>query len=179
MTHLGEWAPRSEGDPAYPTTTPPDAVYACQTREPIVAPLDGVAVPALWSRLADPLGAALLELARALSLGTSRWPVAAIGLQYGRIVVNAHVWEQLGAVATARDFDPSLMPPEAGPRRLRAAWRRLRGRRGAARLAERLTQSLDRSEALVRQLGELVPADLELLALARGPLHTHRRCVES
>lgn len=163
--------PDGGADPAYPTITPADAVYPCQTLEPLGPPLDGVALPTIWSRLCRPLEGALFELGRAFALGPAGWPDPPVGLHYGRIAVNAHLWERLRSRWLGEPPDPALVPPDTGFAKLASPWHRLRAHRGEGRLRVRIEFGLERSEALLAKLAETSPALLDTLELARGPLH--------
>src|SRR5262245_63119922 len=79
-------------DPAYPVAMPPDPVYPGQTRAPLANPLDEIATPAIWSRLALPLERALVTLWEALGLRAGQ-PSQWVAIHYGRIALNAHGWE--------------------------------------------------------------------------------------
>jgi len=159
-------------DPAYPTLTPPDPTYPCQTALPIGPPLDGVAVPALWSRLQRPLERALFELWQACGLPPETMVQDPVSLYYGRITINAHSWERLRALLHDEDPNPSLVAPETGTlRRLVACWNLRRARARVAALPE-LCRDLERQgEAMIRKLGEVDTGHLDALELARGPLH--------
>jgi len=161
----------SPPDPAYPTTTPPDSMYPCQTREPVGVPLDGVVVPAMWSRLARPMASALAELcdcAGLLHRGRTETPVA---LHYGRIALNAHLWERMRTRISEGEPDPALVgPPSRGVLRLVDVFEQLRVRLSARKLAERLEAAQRSGEAQLRSVAERHPSELETPELARGPL---------
>lgn len=159
-------------DPAYPTLTPPDPTYPCQTTVPIGPPLDGVAVPALWSRLQRPLERALIELWQACGLPPETMVADPVSLYYGRITVNAHAWERLRALLHDQEPDPALVAPEPGGlRRWLSRWNLYRARKRVEALPG-LCRDLERQgEATIRKLSEIDTGHLDPLELARGPLH--------
>lgn len=168
----GEPSPELPLDPAYPTTTPPDPVYPCQTLDPIGPPLDGVAVPAIWSRLEQPLGRALEALRERSGLLRRAWPERVVALHYGRIAINAHAWERLRAGTTGEAVDPALaQPPAEGLLRLADRFERLRLRVRGRKLRHRLREAESASELLLRRIGGRDPAEIDTAELARGPLH--------
>ena len=158
-------------DPAYPVVTPLDPVYPGQTRAPLASPLDEIATPALWSRLAEPLERALVALWQTLGLLDGARPTGWVAIHYGRIALNAHAWERLRARATGEAPDPGLVEPAQGlfaraAERLEA----VRAGLGRRRLAERIARAEHQRVALLRRMGEIEPADLDAGELARGPL---------
>jgi hypothetical protein len=158
-------------DPAYPVVTPPDPVFPGQTRAPLAHPLDEIATPAIWSRLALPLERALAELWQALSLRDAARPSAWVAIHYGRIALNAHAWERLRARATGDEPDPSLVEPaQSLAARVSERVESLRAGFGRRRLAARIESAERARLALFRRLAELEPADLDAGELARGPL---------
>lgn len=161
-------------DPAYPTTTPPDAIYPGQTRLPLGAPLNEIATPAMWSRLGSPLQRALQELWQRLGLLERSAPTQWVALHYGRISLNAHAWERLHARFAGVDPDPALVAaPRGAIERIPERFERVRARLCRRRLSRRLERaSTARSERLARaqalQLG-----DMDAGELARGLLDDH------
>lgn len=163
--------PDSGEDLGYPTSTPPDPIFPCRTLRPLLPVFGGVATPGIWSRLERPLEAALGVLWDAAGLRSRLRPYRWTSLHYGRIALNAHGYEVLGAALRGVDPDPALVPPPHGrvriwlddARRRFAPWRR-RGVRRRARLSAR-----EAADVLTRA-AKKVPEDLEALELARGPL---------
>ena len=158
-------------DPAYPLSTPPDATYPGQTREPLGAPLDGIATPSMWSRLANPLELTLVEIWDTLALQARAKPSRWVTLHYGCIALNAHAWERMRARVAGIAPDPNLVEPAQGfvaglPERFEALRARLRG----GRLDRRLDRASDRRESALARLASLDPGDLDAGELARGPL---------
>jgi hypothetical protein len=158
-------------DVSYPIVTPPDPVYPGQTRTPLGHPLDEIATPAIWSRLAFPLERALRALWETLSLRDGARPTGWVAIHYGRIALNAHAWERLRARASGDAPDPGLVEPAQG------IGARISDRIEVARASlgrRRLVQRIERAEAarvsLLRRLAEIEPADLDAGELARGPL---------
>lgn len=172
MTSVGA-AVELEGtsDPAYPTSTPPDPIYPCQSLEAIGVPLDGIATPFMWSRLCRPLGRSLDAIWQTLGLLGRGRPENWVSIHFGRIAVNAHGWERLRSRLDDVEPDASLVPaPAAGLQGLpdRIEWLRVRLRRG--RLAARVERGEHLGErALLRARG-LDPRGLDAAELARGPL---------
>jgi hypothetical protein len=168
---LGGAAAAPSLDPAYPTTTPPDSVYPCQSLEPIAAPLDGVATPSIWSRLARPLERAPLVLWRGLGLLDRGMPARWSSIHYGRIALNAHGWERLRARLLDLEPDATLVPPRDGAlervvdlvERARVRWRR-------ERLPSRLRAARARADSTLARWAGIDPVDLDAGVLARGPL---------
>jgi hypothetical protein len=160
----------AESDPVYPDFTAPDAVYACQTREPLASPLDEVATPAMWARLAEPLRRALEALWGTLGLLDGGRPARWVSLNYGRIAVNAHGWERLRARLARRDPDPSLLEPPLGLGRWVDRWERRRALRRRGRLRTRFERAQERRAAALNGAGKLELVELDAAALARGPL---------
>jgi hypothetical protein len=171
MSAWGETlAPPSE-DPAYPTNTPPDPVLPCQTLEPIGPPLDGVATPAMWSRLAAPLDRAPRRLWRSLGLGGRGLPSRWASIHYGRIALNAHGWERLRARLLDAEPDLALVPSAA------SAWERfgdlverLRSRRRLKELPLRLRDAGAQAAASLDRARATDPGELDTAELARGGL---------
>ncbi len=170
---LDELPPESEAtrDTAYPTNSVPDPLYPCQSLVPLSAPFDGIATPAIWSRLSGPLTAALQELWQLHGLLNRARPSRWITLHFGRIAVNAHGWERIRAHVERRSPDPTLIEPAASrlqqlPDLIERVRVQLRRRRRWHRLA-RASQLADTglAHAAVRNPGELDSAEL-----ARGPL---------
>ncbi len=159
-------------DPAYPTSTAPDAVFPGQTREPLGDALGGVVLPATWSRLQRPFERSLRELWDGLGLLERSRPTQPVALHYGRIALNAHGWEHLRCHLSGAAADPSLVgPPARGLARLAEQLDGLRVRLSVSKLRRRLERAESASEALVRRANEPEPEDLETAVLARGPLH--------
>ncbi|HTO09530.1 MAG TPA: hypothetical protein VMR86_20940 [Myxococcota bacterium] len=158
-------------DPAYPVVTPPDPVYPGQTRAPLASPLDEIATPAIWSRLSSPLERVLVALWETLGLRDGARPTTWAAVHYGRIALNAHVWERLRARASGETPDPGLVEPAQGLF-ARAADRLevVRAGLGRRRLGERIARAEHERVALLRRMGELEPAELDAGELARGPL---------
>jgi hypothetical protein len=175
MTLVGEQAaPEAPQDPAYPTTTPPDPIYPCQTRAPLGAPFDGVILPALWSRIAHPLERCLTRLHDGLGLLPRVGPAHPVALHYGRIAVNAHAWERLRAGAIGEAADPTLVGPAArGWQRLLDSRERLRVRFSSRQLQTRLERSFTGCETLLQRAADREPGDLDAAELARGALGGH------
>ena len=170
----GEPAPEAPQDPAYPTTTPPDPIYPCQTRAPLGAPFDGVILPALWSRIAHPLERCLLRLRDGLGLLPRVGPAHPVALHYGRIAINAHAWERLRAAALEEPADPALVGPAVrGWQRLPDGWERLRVHFSARGLQMRLERSFAGCETFLHRAADREPGDLDVTELARGALGGH------
>lgn len=158
-------------DPAYPVAMPPDPVYPGQTRAPLAHPLDEIATPAIWSRLAFPLERALVTLWESLGLRDGARPGQWVAIHYGRIALNAHAWERLRARAAGESADPSLVEPAQGlAGRLAERIESLGGGLGRRRLAQRIERAEEARIPLFRRLAEIEPADLDAGELARGPL---------
>ena len=157
-------------DPAYPTITPADPIYPCQTRTPLAAPLNEVATPAIWASLAEPLRRALTELWTELRLRDEGLPEHWVTLNYGRIALNAHGWERLCAAAQVRPPDEALVGPSGRWGRWMAQREARRAQRGARRVAARIDEARpQRDSALRRARG--TPLDrLDIGDVARGPL---------
>jgi hypothetical protein len=158
-------------DPAYPVVTPPDPVYPGQTRAPLAHPLDELATPALWSRLALPLERALVELWDTLGLAPGARPTRWVAIHYGRMALNAHVWERVRARLAGDEPDPGLVEPAHGvgariAERLELVRARLRRRT----LQRRLDAAEHARTPFLRKLAEIDPGDLDAGELARGPL---------
>jgi hypothetical protein len=135
-------------DPAYPLSTPPDAQYPGQTREPLAPPLDEIATPSMWSRLANPLERTLVEIWQTLGLLERSRPTGWVSIHYGRIALNAHAWERMRARVAGSVPDPNLVEPAQGfvaglPERFEALRARLRG----GRLDRRLDRAAERASA--------------------------------
>jgi hypothetical protein len=163
--------PREESpDRGYPTHTPPDPIYPAQTSEPLEPLFEGVATPAIWSRLGGALELCLWELWERAGLRNRVRPQRWVSLHFGRITLNAHAWENLRARLRGEAPDFALVEPRAAASlpwlaalaRLLAAGRRRSLRRRIRRAETASEAALDR--ALVS-----APRDLETLALARGP----------
>jgi hypothetical protein len=172
-------APREDGalvetDPAYPTVSRVDSLYPCQTRALLPPPLDGVATPAMWARLAEPLRRVLASLWRELGLRESGEPSLWITVHYGRIALNAHGCERLRALLTGRAADPGLVVPASGLGRLTEAWEHWRARRRLGSLAEQASAARARAGAQLERLAARDPAELDTAALARGPMDEAR-----
>jgi hypothetical protein len=158
-------------DPAYPVATPPDPVYPGQTRAPLAQPLDEIATPAIWSRLALPLERALVTLWESLALRERSAPTQWVAIHYGRIALNAHGWERLRARAANESPDPGLVEPAQGiAGRVTDRLESLAARLGRRRLRSRIESAESARIPLLRRLGEIEPADLDAGELARGPL---------
>jgi len=158
-------------DPAYPISTPIDPTYPGQTRDPLAAPLDEIATPSMWSRLAHPLEHTLVEIWETLGLLDRARPTGWVAIHYGRIALNAHVWERLRARIAGVAPDPNLVEPSQGfvaslPERFEA----LRARLRVGKLDRRLQQACERRERALERLSALDPGELDAGELARGPL---------
>ena len=159
-------------DPAYPSSTPPDPIYPGQTREPLGPPLDGVTLPAIWSRLHRPLERVLADLWAGLGLRERACPAEPVALHYGRIALNAHAWERLRAHLSKSSADPALAgPPARGMHRLADWFDGLRARTHVPKLRRRLERAESAGDALLQRSNEADPEDLDSGMLARGPLH--------
>ena len=158
-------------DPAYPRTTPPDAVYPGQTRAPLGSPLDEIATPSMWSRLSSPLERALRELWQGLGLLERSAPAQWVALHYGRIAINAHAWERLQARYSGVEPDPSLVAPaRSALERMPERYERLRARFRRHRLQKRVERAgVLREERLARARAVQLE-DLDAGELARGLL---------
>jgi hypothetical protein len=162
-------APLDPGDdPAYPTHTAADPVYPCQTLDVLAPVFDGVATPAIWSRLADPLGRALAELWGLVGLSSRGRPERWVGLHLGRIAVNAHGWERMRAAASDSTPDPALVEPPAPG--LSSWWERQQVRWSKRGLVSRLAAAEHDGHDLLSKLSELRVTELDTAELARGPL---------
>ena len=161
-------------DPAYPVVTPPDPVYPGQTRAPLASPLDEIATPALWSRLAPPLERVLADFWDTLGLDAGARPTRWVAIHYGRIALNAHVWERVRARLAAEEPDPGLVEPAhgLGPR-VADALERARARLRRGRLAKRIAAAERARTPFLRRLAEIDPGELDAGELARGPLELH------
>jgi hypothetical protein len=158
-------------DPAYPTITPPDPIYPCQTLAPIGPPLDGIATPSMWSRLEGPLARAIDTLWNQLGLGERGRPGRWITLQCGRIAVNAHGWERLQAGLEDRRPDPSLVPPPGfGLGALAERWEALRLRWRRRTLPVLVKRAEVRAHDALLIVSGRDPRELDTAELARGPL---------
>jgi len=162
-------------DPAYPGETPPDAVFPGRTHEPLCPLFEGVVVPAIWSRLRSPLERALCELWRALRLNAAQSPSQFVGMQSGRLVLNAHGWECLCAALEGRDPRSGL--PARLPTGMRRQWarlmrplERLRTHRARNLLPLRLERAVRRSHSGLERLEAADIPNLDTPQLARGPL---------
>jgi hypothetical protein len=168
---LPQLMPEGAHDPAYPVSTPPDAMYPGQTREPLGAPLDGIATPSMWSRLGNPIEQTQIEIWLTLGLQPRVRPTRWVAIHYGRIALNAHAWERMRARVAGDVPDPNLVEPAQGflasvPDRIEALRARLRG--GA--LDRRFERACERRERALERLASLDPGDLDAGELARGPL---------
>jgi hypothetical protein len=158
-------------DPAYPTTTPPDSVYPCQSLDPLGAPLDGVATPAIWSRLAGPLERAPDLLWERLGLLSRGLPERWSSIHYGRIALNAHGWERLRSRMLDVEPDAALVPPRDGAlERVLDLVEYVRVRRSRPRLSSRLGTTRARAEAALERWAGVDPLELDAGELSRGPL---------
>jgi hypothetical protein len=158
-------------DPAYPTTTPPDSVYPCQSLDPLGAPLEGVATPAIWSRLAGPLERAPVLLWERLGLLARGLPERWSSIHYGRIALNAHGWERLRSRMLDVEPDAALVPPPGGAlERVLDLVEYVRVRRTRPRLSSRLETTRARAEAALERWAGIDPLELDAGELARGPL---------
>ncbi|MBW2281789.1 MAG: hypothetical protein JRG82_13700, partial [Deltaproteobacteria bacterium] len=163
--------PDEFADPAYPVTTPPDPVYPCQTREPLASPLDGVATPAMASRLVRPMDRALGRIWEGLGLLARHRPERQVSLHYGRIALNAHAWERLRANLTGEPPDPALAGlPDTGFGRLPELWESFRVRMRRGRLLARLQRAEDTGEALLADAIDGDWRDRATAELSRGLL---------
>ncbi len=170
MVQVGALAASEPDDPGYPNTTPPDPLYPCQTLEPIGPPLDGIATPFMWSRLAGPLSRALETSWQSLGLLRRARPACWVSIHFGRIAANAHAWERLRARWAGEEPDPALIPPAPGLARLPERVERLRVALRRGKLEARVERARHEAErALLRAKGR-DPRELEPAELARGPL---------
>ncbi len=161
----------SASDEAYPTHSPADAVYPCQTRAPLEGRFDGVATPAIWSRLHGALERALNEAWSRLGLQRRCRPGCWVTLHYGRMAVNAHGWERMRANLRGQTPDPALVePPARGLHALPELWERLRVKAGRRKLAKRLRRAEVGGERALSKAAVRKPAELDTAELARGPL---------
>jgi hypothetical protein len=158
-------------DPAYPTTTPPDSIYPCQSLDPLGAPLDGVATPAIWSRLAGPLERTPVLLWRRLGLLDRGLPGRWSSIHYGRIAMNAHGWERLRSRLLDVEPDAALVLPRDGPlERVLDLVEYLRVRRSLAGFPPRVQAARARAETALERGAGVAPRELDAGELARGPL---------
>lgn len=165
------WELDTVRDPAYPTTTPPDPMYPRQTLEPMAFPFDGIATPAMWSRLESPLERVLNEFWERLALLARGRPGRWVTIHFGRIAINAHGWERLRAQMNAEAADPSLVaPPERGLGGIPERWERLRGRLARRSLPRRIREAEVRGLDALTAATRLEPRELDAAQLARGPL---------
>jgi hypothetical protein len=164
-------------DPAYPVVTPLDPVYPAQTRAPLGHPLDEIATPALWSRVALPLERALVQLWETLRLRPDARPSLWVAIHYGRIALNAHAWERLRARAAGEEPDPGLVEPaQSLSAQLSERMEQWRARFSRRALEERVARAERERGALLRRLEELEPEELDAGELARGPLDERSLC---
>jgi hypothetical protein len=163
-----------ERDPAYPTVSLVDSLYPAQTRALLPPPLDGVATPAIWARLAEPLRRVLVLCWRELALRESGQPSLWVTLHFGRIALNAHGCERLSALLGEREPDPVLVVPASGIGRMGDLWERWRARRRCAQLRARARSVRAVRAAWLERLGQRDPAELDTAALARGPMDDAR-----
>lgn len=158
-------------DPAYPASTPPDPVYPCQTREPLSTPLDGVATPAIASRLVRPMQRALGRLWDGLGLLARNRPERTVVLHYGRIALNAHAWERVRANLAAEPPDPALVGPlDSGLQQLPELWESVRVGMRRERVLAQLHRAEDTGEELLAEAVETAWRDLPTAELSRGVL---------
>lgn len=158
-------------DPAYPTMTPPDSMYPGQTRIPLGSPLDEIATPSMWSRLASPLERALREMWLRLGLLERSVPRQWVSLHYGRIAINAHGWERLSARFGGAEPDLSLVPPPRGVlEQIPERFERLHARLHHRRLLKRLERARAVREERLAHARALPLEDLDAGELARGLL---------
>jgi hypothetical protein len=171
MVQVGALAAVEPEDPGYPNTSAPDPLYPCQTLEPIGAPLDGIATPFMWSRLAGPLARALEISWQSLGLLRRARPASWVSIHFGRIAVNAHAWERLRALWAGEEPDPALIPPPPpGLARLPERVERVRVALRRGKLDARVDRARHEAErSLLRARGR-DPRELEPADLARGPL---------
>jgi hypothetical protein len=163
-----------ETDPAYPEVSLVDPLYPAQTRAALPPPLDGVATPAMWARLAEPLRRTLASFWRELGLREAGQPSLWVAIHFGRIALNAHGLERLRALLAKREADPALVVPANGLARLAEAWERRRAWRRVAALRERVRRAGVRAGGELERLRRREAADLDAAVLARGPLDDAR-----
>jgi len=163
-----------EADPAYPTVSRIDAQYPAQTRACLPPPLDGVATPAMWARLAEPLHRALEAFWAALALRETGQPTQWVTIHFGRIALNAHGCERLSSLLCERAADPALVVPAAGLGRVSDWWELRRARRSMAALHAMVRGAAARRSGFLARLSERDPAELDIGMLARGPLDDAR-----
>jgi hypothetical protein len=170
----GEVPGARESDPAYPTVSLVDALYPAQTRAYLPPPLDGVATPGMWARLAEPLRRALESFWTALGLREVGRPPLWVTIHFGRIALNAHGCERLTSLLCERPADPALVVPATGLGRF-PEWLELRrARQKLAALRALVRGAAARREGVLARLADRNPADLDTAALARGPLDDAR-----
>jgi hypothetical protein len=162
----------ASADPAYPTHTPADPLFPCQTLAPLAGLLDGVATPAMWSRLGGALDRAAGELWEHLALLERGRPERWISLHFGRIGLNAHGWERMRCCALDLEPDRALVrPPEGVLDRIRELLERLiRVRLAKVRLDQGMRDSAERGRRALERAHACDPRELATLELARGPL---------
>jgi hypothetical protein len=163
-----------ETDPAYPEVSLVDALYPAQTRAALPPPLDGVATPAMWARLAEPLRRTLAGFWRELGLREAGQPSLWVTIHFGRIALNAHGLERLRALLAEREPDPALVVPATGLARAAEAWERWRAWRRVAALRERVRRAGAWASAELERLGRREASELDAAVLARGPLDDAR-----
>jgi hypothetical protein len=163
-----------ETDPAYPTVSLVDALYPAQTRACLPPPLDGVATPAMWARLAEPLRRTLETFWTALGLRESGAPSLWVTIHFGRIALNAHGCERLASLLCERPPEPALVVPASGLGRLAEWWELRRAQRSLGALRALVRGAAARRDGFLARLSEREPADLDTGALARGPLDDAR-----
>jgi hypothetical protein len=163
-----------DADPAYPTVSLVDSLYPCQTRALLPPPLDGVATPAIWARLAEPLRRVLATCWQVLGLRPGGEPSIWVAVHYGRIALNAHGCERLAALLCGRAPDPALVVPASGLGRLGEAWEQWRARRRCPALRAQARGADGRRSDWLERLGARDPAELDTAVLARGPLDDAR-----
>jgi hypothetical protein len=161
-------------DPAYPSVSLVDSLYPAQTRALLPPPLDGVATPAIWARLAEPLRRVLVLCWQELALRQSGQPSLWVTIHFGRIALNAHGCERLSALLGEREPDPALVVPASGLGQMSEFWERWRARRRCAQLRERARRARTGRTAWLERQGQRDPAELDTAVLARGPVDDAR-----
>ncbi len=158
-------------DPSYPTTSAPDSVYPCQTFAAFAEPLNGIAMPFIWSRLEMPLEKSMETLWCGLKLQTKACPEVWITLHHGRIAMNAHGWERLRARLADAEPDPALVEPApSGWMTVVDYWERWRSKRARRAWLQRLEKAEAAGEVALIRAASTNPGDLDTAELARGPL---------
>ena len=161
-------------DLGYPTTTECDPEFPCLTQRPVLPTLDGVALPATWSRLRGGLSEALAELWRCHGGAERDQPPHWVALHQGRIFVNAHAFERLCAAVADTDPDPSLVaPPEGWIDQARSWWDRRRMRSARLDCLARLERAQEHASSVLERALRLDLSLVDTAELARGVLdHT-------